>query len=335
MRLFEEGALKQASREEVEKVLKLPILEQQVSIWKPGTRDGFVFSKNVTLSYLVRHLEGPDLLHPSIKETVEKVMSGRAPKQELFGFCVATFRADEGGWVRRLKHDYCSYTKLVQLDLDLKNEPNCTTDYVESVIQDIYELTDLGKHVLLCGKSISQKGAYLYLQCDTDELSKLEVVVKKTYQLLQQVFNFKNPEKTLDPSVSDIISRVRYFAPDRDLIINPNVLAVDTSGIRVGAKRQYRPSTTSTVDAFREQEIIRDAENRLLKGYHQTLYVSGLHNDFLHFANSCLGRGVSRSTLEKYTQNRFGQLYNQDKKKNYLPELMRVIDNAEKYILRG
>lgn len=335
MRLFVDGALRNATAEEAQQALKLDKFQQQVSMWKPIERGiGFTFGRNVSFKYLVEHIINPNLLTPAIKETVNKVLTGTAPKSDLFGFCVATFTPDHDGKVRRLKHNHSTYTKLVQLDLDLKNEPNCTAQYVESVIKDIFELTSLGKHILLCGKSISRKGLYLYLQCDTDDTKVLEVVISRVYALLQKAFNFQNPSKTLDTSVTDITNRLRYFSPDPDLVINPAVQALDTTAIKVKKKSYNNVCSPQAGNTFRELEIIRQAENRLLKGYSSTDYKTGFHNGFLRFANSCIGSGVSRPTLENYTQQRYGQLYNQEKRMSYLSELMRIIDCAEKNISR-
>ena len=335
MRLFIDNALRQATEEEVQQVLDSQIFQQPVSIWKPTqSGNGFYFAKNESLSYLVKHIIQPNLLHPELKETVDKVINGEATKKELFGFCVATFKPDENGVIRRLKHNCQTFTKLVQLDLDLKNEPDCTPEYVEMVINDIYEFTDLGKHILFCGKSISRKGIYLYLQCDTEDMEKLEVVITKVYQLLQKTFQFKNPDKTLDTSVTDIVNRLRYYSPDPDLVINPDVQPLNTSLIKV-KKQSYGNNYVSQAGSpFRELEIIRGAENRFLKKYHHLKYISGFHNEFLKFANACIGKGVSKASLENYTQQKYHQLYNEEKRMAYLPELMRVIECAEKNILR-
>jgi hypothetical protein len=335
MKLFVDGALREAIAEEVQQVLNLDIFQQQISLWKPvNSGIGFTFGKNVSFRYLVEHIINPDLLTPALRKTVDKVVKGTTPKSDLFGFCVSTFKASADARIQRLKHNHASYTRLVQLDLDLKNEPDCTPEYVESVIRDIYEVTELGKHILLCGKSISRKGLYLYLQADTDDTEVLEVVITKVYGLLQKVFRFQNPDKTLDTSVTDITNRLRYYAPDPDLVINPNVIALDTTAIKVKKKTYNNACTPQAGNTFRELEIIRQAENRLLKGFKQSSYITGFHNAFLRFANACIGRGVSRPTLENYTQQRYGQLYNQEKRIGYLSELMRIIDCAEKNISR-
>ncbi|MFT2010638.1 hypothetical protein ACMA1I_18325 [Pontibacter sp. 13R65] len=335
MMLFVNDALRHATSQEEQQVLDLDIMKQQVSIWKPtAVGSGFYFAKNIRFSDMVKHIAKPHLLDVRLQETVAKVISGEAAKKELFGYCVATFKPDECSKVRRLKHNYSTYTKLVQLDLDLKNEPNCTTEYVETIIKDIFELTDLGKHILLCGKSISGKGIYLYLQCDTDNTEVLEVVITRVYELLQKVFQFQNPAKTLDTSVSDVINRLRYYAPDPDLIINPFVEQLNTAGIKAKKKACTSSYVSQAGNTFREHEIIRGFENRHLLEYHQANYISGFHNAFLKFSNACIGKGVSRATLERYTQQRYGQLYNREKRMSYLPELMRIIDCAEKNILR-
>ncbi|WP_181307549.1 hypothetical protein [Rufibacter sp. XAAS-G3-1] len=335
MRLFIEDEIRHATEVEAEQVLNLNIFKQQISLWKPTSNgNGFYFAKDVPFHYLVKHIANPVLLNPQLKDTVDKVIAGQAQKSELFAFCVATFHPDGDGKIRRLKHSYRTFTKLVQLDLDLKNEPNCTTAYVEEVLRDIYELTDLGKHILLSGKSISGKGLYLYLLCDTDEHNVLEVVIAKVYELLQRVFNFKNPVKTLDASVTDITNRLRYYAPDADLVINPEVTALDTSGIRVRKKVYSNQNVSQVSDNFRELEIIRESQNKYLSGYSRTVYMTGFHNAFLSFANSCIAKGISRQALEAYAQKEFKNLYNKEKRTCYLTEIMRVIGCAEKNILK-
>lgn len=158
MRLFVDGSIREASDQEVQQTLNLDILQQHISVWKPNLkRDGFRFVNNMKFAEMLKHIAYPELLHPEIRKKVDMVATGELAKTELFGYCVATFKPEENGWVRRLKNNHSTYTKLVQLDLDLKHEPGCDAEYVEYVLQSIYEDTDLGKHILLCGKSISRK----------------------------------------------------------------------------------------------------------------------------------------------------------------------------------
>jgi hypothetical protein len=335
MRVFMNGALTQASPAQYKEVLGLEIFKQPVSMWQScSSGKGFYFKKDVPFGYLVKHIVEPELLKEDIRSLVNRIINGHGDKKELFGFCVATFNPAEDGYIRRSKSEFKTFTKLVQLDLDLKNEPNCTEEYVEEIINDIFEVSDLGKYILLCGKSISRKGIYLYLQSDTDNPDVLEVVVNKAYDLLNKIFKFNNPSKTLDKSVTDGVSRLRYYAPDKDLIINPNVQTLNTSSIKV-KNVQFNYPITHVGNAFRELEIIRTIETRMLRSFNTTIYKSGFHSAFYRFACSCIGKGVSKNTLVLYTQQKYGQLSKQEDRENYLPELIRNIDCAEKFIQKN
>jgi hypothetical protein len=339
MRLFINNQIREATPQEVATVLKLPIFEQPVSGWQGwGVGKGFSYLGNTSFGKYIDTIIHPENLPTNFKKMVKNIMQGAKPKSENFGFCLSTFPlCKKTGKVRRLKDKFLTFTHLIQLDIDLKNEPNYTEALLQDVQQGLFE-TDLGKYILLCARSIGRKGLYVFIQTDTSDTEVLKLTLEKIYAHIQNYFHFQ-ADNVLDTSVSDIINRLRFYSPDMDIIINPEVETLDTSPIRKALEKQQQTKVVKLVNKsipkltvgneYLQLSAIQRYFHKHMSRYDKAIYQSGFHEAFLRFANACLFAGVDTDTLIEYTTYTYENLYNQEKRMKYLPELIRNITCAE------
>ncbi len=312
-------------------------LSLPISVWKSfciqdkekKIEDKWVYlhGKDVSLSYMLKHVVQPELLSHNVKEEVKNIITGKSPKASMFGFCLATYNRIEGK-VSRGEDNYKTFTNIIQLDLDLKNEEECTAEYVEYVKKEVYN-TALADYILFCGKSISRKGLYLFIEADSSERYKLEYAIDRSYDVLQSHFNFKHP-KTLDKSSKDIYTRLRYYSPDTNAILNINAEIFST----VSAVKPKPIIHRSPVTTPNDLGTVNRYFKKHLEQYHTIRYEHGFHGSFMTFANACIHAGISPDYLKQFTSVKYKDLYYAEKKQTYLPELIRVIENASKKILK-
>ena len=270
---------------------------------------------------------------------VERVMENKITKDSLFSICPSTFKKNEEGKVIRKMTNVKNFTKLVQLDLDVKNEEDCSPERIEDIKESLMtDFDGLSQHIVFCSKSVSGKGVYCYVLFDTDDTDIIKHCISKFYKAISEHLGFKS-EKTCDTSITDITTRLRYFAPDNNLIINNNVVPCDTSRIKIqkSGKVEYNYNNVISHSGWKIKDILQQTYNKYLKDYHQgNKYLSGFDTQSISFYKVVFMKGVPLEDVINYTTEKFKNLYNYEKGMKYLPLLLeQKIPTAYNYYIEG
>lgn len=307
-------------------VFKNDIWNSDFSLFQ-GSSKGVYYRSNIKLINLIKCIVNKNLLPKDDLQLLDDVVNGIRKKEEMFGYVPTIFKTDVNGKTSRNNDNIEKYSRLVQLDLDIKNEVNHCPATILAIKEDLFLLLpQLAQHIAIMGNSISGKGLFAYILVDTEDIDVIEVVFKKFNTIISDFFKFKS-EKTCDTSIKDAKTRFRYYSNDYDLIINDNVKPVNTSKISVNKiNKTYTKKLCSN-----EEQTINIQFKKLLSDFtSNTIYKSGFDNCIFKFYTSCMFFGVSSETLLDWTIYNYKDLHKSGHG-NYLGKLKTVLESAKKY----